>query len=63
LLRLLVRVDVEAEGLGGGVEVLGSTLGCAWSLASAGFGCAIALKTDNPAAVNSNSLLFSGSRS
>jgi hypothetical protein len=38
-------------------------LGCTWSLASAGFGCAIALKTGNAAAVNSSSLLFSRSRS
>ncbi len=33
-------------------------LGCAWSLAFAGFGYAIALKTGNPAAVNSSFLLF-----
>src|SRR6266581_4581831 len=32
--------------------------GCAWSLAFAGFGYAIALKTGNPAAVNSSFLLF-----
>ncbi len=33
-------------------------LGCAWSLAFAAFGYAIALKTGNPAAVNSSFLLF-----
>jgi ABC-2 type transport system permease protein len=33
-------------------------MGCAWSLAFAGFGYAIALKTGNPAAVNSSFLLF-----
>jgi ABC-2 type transport system permease protein len=33
-------------------------LGCCWSLAFAAFGYAIALKTGNPAAVNSSFLLF-----
>ncbi len=33
-------------------------MGCLWSLAFAGFGYAIALKTGNPAAVNSSFLLF-----
>ena len=33
-------------------------MGCLWSLACAGFGYAIALKTGNPAAVNSSFLLF-----
>lgn len=33
-------------------------LGCAWSLAFAAFGYAIALKTGNPAAVNSSFMLF-----
>jgi ABC-2 type transport system permease protein len=33
-------------------------MGCAWSLAFAGFGYAIALKTGNPAAVGSSFLLF-----
>ena len=33
-------------------------LGALWSLAFAGFGYAIALKTGNPAAVNSSFLLF-----
>ena len=33
-------------------------LGCLWSLAFAAFGYAIALKTGNPAAVNSSFLLF-----
>ena len=35
-----------------------SLLGALWSLAFAGFGYAIALKTGNPAAVNSSFLLF-----
>src|SRR5204863_647271 len=34
------------------------TLGALWSLAFTGFGYAIALKTGNPAAVNSSFLLF-----
>ena len=35
-----------------------SLLGALWSLAFTGFGYAIALKTGNPAAVNSSFLLF-----
>jgi ABC-2 type transport system permease protein len=38
--------------------VLFLVMGCLWSLAFAGFGYAIALKTGNPAAVNSSFLLF-----
>ena len=38
--------------------VLFLLMGCLWSLAFAGFGYAIALKTGNPAAVNSSFLLF-----
>lgn len=48
-------VRVESGPLGVVVFLL---TGCAWSLAFAGFGYAIALKTGNPAAVNSSFLLF-----
>ena len=52
---LLLGVDPEAGVLGLLVFVLFSAL---WSLAFAGFGYAIALKTGNPAAVNTSFLLF-----
>jgi ABC-2 type transport system permease protein len=44
------------SGLVGAVVFV--VLGCAWSLTFAAFGYAIALKTGNPAAVNSSFLLF-----
>jgi ABC-2 type transport system permease protein len=44
---------------GGPIGVVGFIiLAALWSLAFAGFGYAIALKTGNPAAVNSSFLLF-----
>jgi ABC-2 type transport system permease protein len=61
---LMVPIVALAFGLGvrlasgpAGVLVF-LLMGCAWSLAFAGFGYAIALKTGNPAAVNSSFLLF-----
>ncbi|HEV2311249.1 MAG TPA: ABC transporter permease [Acidimicrobiia bacterium] len=55
ILALILGVQVEA----GPVGVLAFlALGCMWSLAFAGFGYAIALKTGNPAAVQSSFLLF-----
>jgi ABC-2 type transport system permease protein len=55
VLAFTLGVRVQAGPLGVIVLLL---LGCAWSLAFAGFGYAIALKTGNPAAVNSSFLLF-----
>jgi ABC-2 type transport system permease protein len=61
---LIVPILVLAVGLGVRLEsgVIGAMafilVGCLWSLAFAGFGYAIALKTGNPAAVNSSFLLF-----
>lgn len=52
---LLLGVDVEAGVLGLVAFVVLSAL---WSLAFAGFGYAIALKTGNPGAVNTSFLLF-----
>jgi ABC-2 type transport system permease protein len=52
---LALGVKIESGPLGVAVFLL---MGCAWSLAFAGFGYAIALKTGNPAAVNSSFLLF-----
>src|SRR5690242_2013697 len=54
-LALGLGVRIESGPAGAVVFLL---LGCAWSLAFAGFGYAIALKTGNPAAVNSSFLLF-----
>jgi ABC-2 type transport system permease protein len=61
---LMVPIVALAFGLGvrlasgpAGVLVF-LLMGCAWCLAFAGFGYAIALKTGNPAAVNSSFLLF-----
>lgn len=54
-LGLILGVDFETGPLG---IVAFVALGALWSLAFAGFGYAIALKTGNPAAVNSSFLLF-----
>lgn len=54
-LGLVLGVDFEGGPLGVAAFVLMAAL---WSLAFAGFGYAIALKTGNPAAVNSSFLLF-----
>ena len=61
-----LTVPIVALGLVLGVDFVGGPLGVLafvvlaslWSLAFAGFGYAIALKTGNPAAVNSSFLLF-----
>jgi ABC-2 type transport system permease protein len=55
VLSVILGVSIEAGLLGAFVFVLISAL---WCLAFAGFGYAIALKTGNPAAVNSAFLLF-----
>jgi ABC-2 type transport system permease protein len=55
VLALLLGVRIEAGLLGIVVFIAMAGL---WSLAFAGFGYAIALKTGNPAAVNSSFLLF-----
>src|SRR6516164_9062758 len=55
VLALLIGVHLEAGPAGVVAFVLIAAL---WSLAFAGFGYAIALKTGNPAAVNSSFLLF-----
>src|SRR5438309_1293105 len=55
VLSVILGVGIEAGLLGALVFVL---IAAAWSLAFAGFGYAIALKTGNPAAVNSAFLLF-----
>jgi ABC-2 type transport system permease protein len=54
-LAIAIGVHMQTGVLGAIVFVL---LACLWSLAFAGFGYAIALKTGNPAAVNSSFLLF-----
>ena len=54
-LALGLGVRMQSGPVGAVVFLL---MGCAWSLAFAGFGYAIALKTGNPAAVNSSFLLF-----
>jgi ABC-2 type transport system permease protein len=54
-LALVLGVRIESGPLGVIVFVVMAGL---WSLAFAGFGYAIALKTGNPAAVNSSFLLF-----
>ncbi|HET6948843.1 MAG TPA: ABC transporter permease [Acidimicrobiales bacterium] len=63
---VVLTVPIVALGLALGVRFEGGPLGVLafvalaslWSLAFAGFGYAIALKTGNPAAVNSTFLLF-----
>jgi ABC-2 type transport system permease protein len=55
ILALVLGVHLEAGPIG---ALAFLALGCAWSLAFAGFGYAIALKTGNPAAVQSSFLLF-----
>ena len=55
VLSVIIGVHIQAGLLGAFVFVLIAAL---WSLAFAGFGYAIALKTGNPAAVNSAFLLF-----
>ena len=55
VLGLILGVDFQDGPLG---VVLFIALAALWSLAFAGFGYAIALKTGNPAAVNSTFLLF-----
>jgi ABC-2 type transport system permease protein len=65
-IALMLMVPILVLGLALGVRmrtgVLGAVvfilMGCVWSLAFAGFGYAIALKTGNPAAVNSTFMLF-----
>ena len=54
-LALALGVRPQAGPVGVALFLL---MGCLWSLAFAGFGYAIALKTGNPAAVNSSFLLF-----
>lgn len=55
VLGLILGVDFEGGPLG---LLVFMALASLWSLAFAGFGYAIALKTGNPAAVNSTFLLF-----
>ncbi len=57
ILALALGLGVRLHSGPAGVVVF-LLMGCAWSLAFAGFGYAIALKTGNPAAVNSSFLLF-----
>ena len=65
-IALLLMVPILILGVALGVRMrtglLGAVvfvvMGCVWSLAFAGFGYAIALKTGNPAAVNSTFMLF-----
>jgi ABC-2 type transport system permease protein len=54
-LAFLLGIDFHAGALG---VVMFMLIAALWSLAFAGFGYAIALKTGNPAAVNSSFLLF-----
>ena len=55
IVGFIVGVRFETGPLG---VVVFITIGALWSLAFSGFGYAIALKTGNPAAVNSSFLLF-----
>jgi ABC-2 type transport system permease protein len=55
VLAFALGVHIQAGVLGAVAFV---AVACLWSLAFAGFGYAIALKTCNPAAVNSSFLLF-----
>src|SRR5438270_2473186 len=55
ILSVIIGVHIQSGLIGAAAFVLISAL---WSLAFAGFGYAIALKTGNPAAVNSAFLLF-----
>jgi len=55
ILSVIIGVHIEAGLIGALAFILIAAL---WSLAFAGFGYAIALKTGNPAAVNSAFLLF-----
>jgi len=55
VLAFAIGVHIQAGLLGAVAFVV---MACLWSLAFAGFGYAIALKTGNPAAVNSSFLLF-----
>ena len=55
ILAFALGVHIESGAAGALAFV---ALACLWSLAFAGFGYAIALKTGNPAAVNSSFLLF-----
>jgi len=55
ILAFAIGVHIQA-GVPGALAFV--ALACLWSLAFAGFGYAIALKTGNPAAVNSSFLLF-----
>jgi ABC-2 type transport system permease protein len=57
IVGLALGLGVRLQSGPAGVVVF-LLMGCAWSLAFAGFGYAIALKTGNPAAVNSSFLLF-----
>jgi ABC-2 type transport system permease protein len=54
-LALALGVDVRSGPVG---VLFFIVLGCLWCLAFAAFGYAIALKTGNPAAVNSSFMLF-----
>ena len=55
VLAFAIGVHIQAGVLGALAFIV---MACLWSLAFAGFGYAIALKTGNPAAVNSSFLLF-----
>jgi ABC-2 type transport system permease protein len=55
ILAFAIGVHVQT-GVPGALAFV--AMACLWSLAFAGFGYAIALKTGNPAAVNSSFLLF-----
>jgi ABC-2 type transport system permease protein len=55
VLALAIGVHIQTGVLGALAFIV---MACLWSLAFAGFGYAIALKTGNPAAVNSSFLLF-----
>ncbi|MGH9123320.1 MAG: ABC transporter permease [Acidimicrobiales bacterium] len=65
-IALTLMVPIVALALALGVHVAAGPagvlafllMGCAWNLAFAGFGYAVALKTGNPAAVNSMFMLF-----
>jgi len=57
IIGLALGLGVRPQAGAAGVALF-LLMGCLWSLAFAGFGYAIALKTGNPAAVNSSFLLF-----